>query len=252
MGRQIKKVTIAGELKDAAQTLGNACRAITFTAPVAYVYNPLEYAWESHSLYLEQYGNSRKRVIFLGMNPGPWGMVQTGVPFGEVDMVKQWLGIHTPVSQPAMVHPKRPVLGFDCPRSEVSGRRLWQLFRQRFGSPSFFSRDHFVGNYCPLAFLEESGKNRTPDKLKPQEREQLFEICDEHLKQMLEILQPVWVIGVGQFAGQCIARVVDDLNLGSRVKTASILHPSPASPAANMDWAGTVTRQLEELGTWSS
>ena len=34
-----------------------------------------------------------KRVVFLGMNPGPFGMAQVGVPFGEVAAVRDWLRI---------------------------------------------------------------------------------------------------------------------------------------------------------------
>lgn len=240
----------AKKLIKAAEDLSAACDAMTFDAPVAYVYNPLDYARESHFQYLERYGNSRKRFVLLGMNPGPWGMVQTGVPFGEIDAVKGFLDINTPVGTPSAEHPKRVVTGFDCKRSEVSGRRLWGLFQDRFGSAGEFFKAHFVANYCPLAFLEDSGRNRTPDKLKPAERKKLFSVCDNHLIKLLEILQPEWAIGVGQFAQKCMQRITGDSKNLNHIKTASILHPSPASPAANRDWAGTVTSQLVELSIW--
>lgn len=55
-------------------------RAINFVkGPVAAVYNPVEYAAELHCAYLEKYLTGPKTVLFIGMNPGPWGMVQTGV-----------------------------------------------------------------------------------------------------------------------------------------------------------------------------
>jgi single-strand selective monofunctional uracil DNA glycosylase len=247
-------MTTAEQLINAARELSNAAREISFSHPAAFVYNPLEYAWESHSLYLERFGDSRKKVVFLGMNPGPWGMVQTGVPFGEIDAVKNWLGIEAPVEKPAAQHPKRPITGFHCQRSEVSGKRLWGLFKDRFGHPENFFKDHFVANYCPLAFIEASSRNRTPDKLKPDERRILFQVCDLHLAQVIQILEPEWVIGVGRFTHQCILRVLENadtsMHLPTNVQAASILHPSPASPAANRDWAGTVTRQLIELKIW--
>jgi single-strand selective monofunctional uracil DNA glycosylase len=205
-------------------------------------------------LYLERFGNCRKKVVFLGMNPGPWGMVQTGVPFGEIDAVKNWLGIEAPVEKPAGQHPKRPVTGFLCRRSEVSGKRLWGLFKERFVHPGNFFNDHFVANYCPLAFIEESGRNRTPDKLKPNERRILFQVCDRHLARVIQTLEPGWVIGVGRFTYQCILRVLENAgtskHLQGKVRAGSILHPSPASPAANRDWSGTVTRQLIDLEIW--
>jgi len=112
---------IAKKMIDAARRLSKNTGQLVFADPVSVVYNPLDYAWDAHALYLERFGNSTKRVVFLGMNPGPWGMAQTGVPFGEIDTVKHWLGIETGVKKPAPEHPKRQVTGFDCQRSEVSG-----------------------------------------------------------------------------------------------------------------------------------
>ena len=135
------------------------------------VYDPLDYARRAHAAYLDAYAGSRKRVVFLGMNPGPFGMAQTGVPFGDVAQVRDFLGIEAPVGRPASEHPKRPVQGFACARSEVSGTRLWGAIAAQFGTPARFFADHFVANYCPLLFLEASGRNRTPDKLPAAERE---------------------------------------------------------------------------------
>ncbi|MCP5101751.1 MAG: single-strand selective monofunctional uracil-DNA glycosylase [bacterium] len=231
-------------LQAAAKQLCEDVNALTFSEPVAVVYNPLEYAWEAQALYLERYGNTKKRVVFLGMNPGPWGMVQTGVPFGEIDAVKNWLGIDVRVGKPEHEHPKRPVTGFSCERSEVSGRRLWGFFKERFGRADVFFEHHFVANYCPLVFMEASSRNRTPDKLKVEERKELFAICDRHLQEVVEILEPGWLIGVGRFSERCAFRAL----AGMDVRIGQILHPSPASPAANRDWSGTVARQLKELG----
>jgi single-strand selective monofunctional uracil DNA glycosylase len=241
-------MTIANQLKEAAQSLCESVNKLSFAEPVAVVYNPLDYAWQSHSLYLDKYANTKKKTVMLGMNPGPWGMVQTGVPFGEVAAVKEWLGIDTPVGKPKPEHPKRIVEGFLCQRSEVSGRRLWGLFKDRFGTADIFFKDHFVSNYCPLVFMEESARNRTPDKLKKEERERLFEACDIHLKRVIEILEPEWLIGVGKFTEQRAKKVFKE----NEVKIGSILHPSPASPAANRDWAGTANKQLIELGIWET
>jgi len=184
----------------AAHKLSARVGRLRFAPPVTHVYNPLDYAWRAHELYLRRYGNSTKRVIFLGMNPGPFGMAQTGIPFGQIAAVRDWLGIVTKIDKPRKENPKRPVLGFDCHRSEISGERLWGLFQQRFGVADNFFRDHIVMNYCPLAFVEAGGRNRTPDKLPPREREKLFAACDEHLREIVRILEPEWLVGVGDFA----------------------------------------------------
>lgn len=240
-------MTIAKQLQNAARDLNRAVNGLTFLLPTAVVYNPLQYAWESHALYLQKYADSKKEVLFLGMNPGPWGMVQTGVPFGEVEAVKSWLKIDTPVGKPPLEHPKRLVEGFACSRSEVSGRRLWGLFAQRFGSPDLFFARHMVSNYCPLVFMEDSSRNRTPDKLYAEERSLLFAACDDHLKRIVDILEPRWLIGVGKFTEARAKKIF----AAEQLKIGSILHPSPASPAANRDWVGTVTAQLQALGIWA-
>ncbi len=238
---------LSSQLISAARTLRQEVGGLTFSPPAAVVYSPLDYAWESHSLYLKTYGNSEKKIIFLGMNPGPWGMAQSGVPFGEIEAVRDWLGIEAPVNKPAIEHPKRLVEGFACTRSEVSGRRLWGLFKERFGEAGRFFHHHFVANYCPLVFMETSGRNLTPDKLKVGERQLLFAACDRHLQKIVQTLGPDRLIGVGRFAEQRARKALQGVN----IRIGHILHPSPASPAANRDWAGTVTRQMIDLNIWS-
>lgn len=227
-----------------ARDLGVAVGGLHFAPPVACVYNPLEYAWAPHAEYLRRYGSGAKEVVFLGMNPGPWGMVQTGVPFGEVNLVRDWLEIDEPVGCPPIVHPKRPVAGFDCQRSEVSGRRLWGWARDRFGSPQDFFSRFFVANYCPLAFLEAGGRNRTPDRLPVAERQPLLDLCDQALAQTVAVLAPRLVVGLGIFATRRARAALAALE----VEIGTVLHPSPASPAANRGWAEQAERQLEALG----
>jgi single-strand selective monofunctional uracil DNA glycosylase len=239
-------MAVSRSLLETVQHLRAELCHLRFGPPVSQAYNPLDYAWAPHALYLRRYGRGRKRVLFLGMNPGPFGMVQTGVPFGQVRAVQDWLGIDADVRPPATQHPKRPVAGFACCRNEISGERLWGLFARRFGTADAFFRDHFVLNYCPLAFVEESGRNLTPDKLPRADREALFAVCDDYLSAVLRILNPEWLIGVGAFAARRAQRVV----IGRRPLVARILHPSPASPAANLDWARRTEQRLEELGVW--
>lgn len=230
----------------AAKRLNEAVDCLKFSAPVSHVYNPLCYAWAGHEQYLQKFGNGPKSIVFLGMNPGPFGMVQTGVPFGEISAVRDWLGVECAISKPKSEHPKRLVTGFECGRSEISGQRLWGLFARRFGSATKFFAEHFVLNYCPLAFVEITGRNRTPDKLPASEQQPLFAACDQHLLAAIEALAPQWVIGIGNFAVKRAEHVLGDRS----IKFGCILHPSPASPAANRDWAAVATRQLQDLGVW--
>jgi single-strand selective monofunctional uracil DNA glycosylase len=240
-------MSTADKLVTAAERLSESVRKLKFGSPVTHVYNPLEYAWRAHEIYLRRYGNSTKRIIFLGMNPGPFGMAQTGIPFGQVAAVRDWLGITAKIDRPRKENPKRPILGFDCHRSEISGERLWGLFAKRFGTAEEFFHEHIVLNYCPLAFVEKSGRNRTPDKLPPREKTKLFDACDKHLREIVSILEPGWLIGVGDFA----AKRAMSIFVKSPPSVGQILHPSPACPASNYDWGGKVTAQLQQLGVWA-
>lgn len=231
-------------LHDVTRWLVKGLDALRFAPPVAHVYNPLDYAAAPYALYLDRYGSEPREVVLLGMNPGPYGMVQTGVPFGDVGSVRDWLKIEAPVKRPASEHPKRPVLGFDVVRGEVSGRRIWSWAANTFTTPEAFFTRMFVANYCPLAFLEEGGKNRTPDKLKKTEREALFGLCDEALRRTVAVLKPRLVVGIGRFAERRAREALD----GTGVEIGNVLHPSPASPKANQGWAAQATAQLRELG----
>ena len=238
-------VSVTHPLVMAARILSAQVDALQFSPPVSHVYNPLDYAWAVHEAYLRRYGSGRKKVVLMGMNPGPFGMVQTGVPFGEVAMVRDWMGLSGEIGQPAIENPKRPVEGFGCTRSEVSGRRLWGLFQARFGTAEAFFAEHFVANYCPLAFFD-GGRNLTPDKLPATEMAPVMAACDAHLRTLIEALSPEWVIGVGAWAEQRAAKIA----AGLPVKIGRVLHPSPASPAANRGWSEAATRQMQALGVW--
>lgn len=231
-------------LAKVADDLVAALSKLRFGPPVTHVYQPLVYARAPYRAYLQRFGEGTREIVFLGMNPGPFGMTQTGVPFGEIESVRGWMGIRAKVEKPPREHPKRPVLGFDCKRSEVSGARLWGLFKQAYGTPERFFEKHLVLNYCPLVFLEESGKNRTPDQLPAKEKAPLLAACDEALRRSIAILAPRLVVGIGGFAEGRARAALE----GTGVPVACILHPSPASPAANRDWAGTVRKQLAALG----
>ncbi|MFO8026654.1 MAG: single-stranded DNA-binding protein, partial [Opitutales bacterium] len=126
--------SISDQLLASAQRLADAVDRLSFAEPTTHIYNPLHYARAPHERFLRLHGNSAKKVVFMGMNPGPFGMAQTGVPFGEIEHVRDWIGVEAPVEKPANEHPKRPIEGFACTRSEVSGRRLWGAFKARFGA----------------------------------------------------------------------------------------------------------------------
>jgi single-strand selective monofunctional uracil DNA glycosylase len=231
-------------LETITDKLLNELRPLKFDAPVTHVYNPLEYARAPYSEYLRRFAKSPKEVVLIGMNPGPWGMAQTGIPFGEVTAVREWLKIEATVDPPAKIHPKRPVTGFQCPRSEVSGKRVWGWAQKRFQTPQNFFARFFIANYCPLQFIEAGGRNRTPNQLRTSERQPLFEACDRALRRTIERLNPGYVVGVGQFTRERARIALSDL----AVTIGGITHPSPANPKANRGWEAIIEKEFAELG----
>lgn len=230
------KSSISARLRDDVDRL-------TFESP-AFVYNPLRHAWKPHALYLDRWGDLGARVLLVGMNPGPFGMAQTGVPFGDIPSVRDWLGIEAPVDRPAHEHPKRPIEGFAFGRREGSGKRLWGWAAERFGTPERFFETFFVHNYCPLLFLHESGRNITPDKLLRDEREAILAPCDRALVSLVQSGKYTHVVGVGKYAEDRATEALDGLD----VEIGRILHPSPANPRANANWAGEAEDALRTLG----
>jgi single-strand selective monofunctional uracil DNA glycosylase len=221
-----------------------ALKKLKFGPPVTHVYNPLEYARSAFDVYLRRYGGRPKEVILVGMNPGPWGMAQTGIPFGEINAVKEWLGIETSVEQPAKIHAKRPVYGFQCTRSEVSGKRLWGWAKEMFETPDRFFSRFFVTNYCPLMFIEEDGRNRTPNNIRMAERKPLLSICDQALQETILQLKPRYVVGIGEFTADRARAALSEQD----VIIGRITHPSPANPKANKGWETQIMRELLQLG----
>jgi single-strand selective monofunctional uracil DNA glycosylase len=246
------RTPIAAALLDAARAFSASLARLEFAPPVTHVYHPLRYAWAPYEEYVTRFGATPKRVVLLGMNPGPFGMMQTGVPFGEVAAVRDWMGIHAPVGRPERENPRRPVEGFACRRSEVSGRRLWAWAADRFGTAACFFQDWFVLNYCPLGFLEASGRNLTPDRLPPATLAAVHDACDRHLAAALGALDPHWAIGIGGYAEKRLRAVLGSGRIEAaharQVQVGQVLHPSPANPAANRGWPEAVDAALAALG----
>ncbi len=219
-------------LLDIADELVAALGALSFGASVAVVYSPLEYARSSYAAYTSRWGLPPKHTVILGMNPGPWGMGQTGVPFGDVHSVVTWLGIEEPVGRPPRELPSRQVHGFECRRREMSGARVWGWARATFGTPERFFSGWFVANYCPLLFFDASGRSITPDRLPCPVRKALLGPCDHALRRTVEELHCRRVVALGRFAFSRAQEALAQLSC----RVVFVPHPSPANPTANTGW----------------
>ncbi|XP_077300242.1 single-strand-selective monofunctional uracil-DNA glycosylase [Arctopsyche grandis] len=234
---------ISAQLLHVADILNSGLKDLKFSEPVKFIYNPTVYAFDPFKNYIEKFGNVEKKILFLGMNPGPFGMSQTGVPFGEINAVKSWLDIKGKVGKPDVECSSRLVLGFDCQRSEVSGKRFWDLAKTLCDTPETFFKNCFVFNYCPLQFIAINGKNVTPTDLKKQESDTLNRLCDTSLIETIRILNSKIVIGIGKFAEKQLKKVLVDNNT---IEIYSIPHPSPRA-TNNTDWQNKTIKHMESL-----
>ena len=129
----------------AAETLRDASKALVPALlkdckQIDWVYNPLDYAWTPHEEWIQRFSGNGATTLLVGMNPGH-GMGNTGVPFGCPEQVRDFLGITgLEVRQPSPAHPKRTVFGLECPKPEVSGRRIWSFLATHYDTPEAVSR----------------------------------------------------------------------------------------------------------------
>jgi len=236
-------IRAAACLRDDVGPIGNR---LVSEGSVDVCYNPLDYAWDAHEAYLRRMGDSGARTVILGMNPGPHGMGQMGIPFAATSMVRDLLDITgIPVNQPEAADPRRPVIGLEYPREEVSGTRLWGLLSERYGNAEAIASNVFLVNHCPLMlFTGPRATNITPDKVAGPTAHALLERCDEHLREVVEVLDAKRVIGVGKFAESQAKAALADYS----VEVLGCWHPSPASPLANRnggaDWRANVRAVL--------
>ena len=233
----------AASLRDDVGPIG---RRLVSEGSVDVCYNPLNYAWDAHEAYLRRMGGGGARTVILGMNPGPHGMGQMGIPFAATSVVRDLLGITgIPVNQPEVVDPRRPVVGLEYPREEVSGTRLWGLLAEYYGDAGAIASSVFLVNHCPLMlFSGPRAANITPDKVAGPTAQVLLERCDQHLCEVVSALNADRVIGVGKFAeSRARSALVDEA-----VEVVGCWHPSPASPLANRnggaDWRANVRAVL--------
>ena len=239
--------TIVQDLLNAAKLLSDKCTKqipkLLKHKDVAHVTNPLDYAWELHEQFITKWAGCGAKTLLLGMNPGPYGMAQTGVPFGATKMATDVLGMEpVELQTPSGAHPKRPIQGPSMERQEVSGTRFWTFMVEHFGSIELTFSNIFVVNHCPLLILGETGRNITPVDIPKSIINPILDLCDQHLKSVVDIMGIERIVGVGNYAKKRAKTIVPELDIDA------MWHPSPASPLANRnggaDWRANVASKL--------
>lgn len=211
-----------------------------------FIYNPLEYCLDPFIQYLEK-GGEKRDIVFLGMNPGPFGMMQNGIPFGASNFVNNYLNIEKDFDKQKIEkeHPKYKIIGKNIERQEISGTKLWGLIQSFYPDSNTFLENQIVLNYLQLAILDkEKGKNITPDKLNKDVRTKIENICDNQLREILDILESKVLIGVGKYSYDSLLRVKKN------EKVIKINHPSPLNARYFKTWTEDTKKLLIDENIW--
>lgn len=279
------------DLIKTTRALADDLHALRCPAGVSHVYNPLRYMWPAHERFLSRHyvrereslpnvgrldlyrpaGTAKsRRYLILGMNPGPHGMVQTGLPFGDVVNAAAMLGYKTGDQIPApdlasvALHPSRPVIGLSATRREASGERLWGGLASIWGSLDAVLADCFAANYCPLAYFADdaSGTNVTPEEFgkrtvngKPNPRydtayaAELDEVCLPYLVRVARAMRVEVILAVGRYAevkAKIIAALCPEATRRCpSPKVVYLTHPSPLATRSAGEWATMARHALD-------
>ncbi|XP_059053181.1 single-strand selective monofunctional uracil DNA glycosylase-like isoform X1 [Achroia grisella] len=226
---------LCNEFLDLIDQLNVNLEKLQLPNSVQCIYNPTIYARNTFEQYVRKYCNTKKKVMFFGMNPGPWGMSQTGVPFGEVASVRDWLHIIGPVGKPPTELSNRQVNGFNCKRPEISGKRFWGLFKKICRNPENFFHSSFVYNYLPQQWMKNSGANVTPGEFSASDMRPLYAICDPIFVKVLEIYEVETIIAVGKFCEKRAQKAIKQYLPNATIQIFYLPHPSPRS-VNNTNW----------------
>ena len=195
---------------------------LKFFPPCFYVYNPLSYCFESFKIYFEYLNTEEEINLFFGINPGPFGMAQTGIPFGDKETVKNYLKIEPKIDIDKIPkqHPKKQILGLEVKRVEKSGRIFWGVIKEFYPEKYDFFKSNFVLNFCPLCFLDEQGRNITPKVLRKEDQIALYKILEIFMLKLFKLIKIKKLIAIGD-------ETFSYLNaLNTKLKIQTIIHPA--------------------------
>lgn len=76
-------IPISTKFLDLIDELNVSLEQLHLPSEIQCIYNPTVYARHTFEIFVQKYCNSKKDIMYFGMNPGPWGMSQTGVRISE-------------------------------------------------------------------------------------------------------------------------------------------------------------------------
>ncbi|CAG9789212.1 unnamed protein product, partial [Diatraea saccharalis] len=184
-----REIDLSCKFIDLIDELNSSLELLELPKSIQCIYNPTIYARHTFEKYVCKYCNTKKQIVYFGMNPGPWGMSQTG----------------------------------------ISGKRFWGLFKDLCDTPENFFNTSFVYNYLPQQWMKSNGCNITPADFKMMEMEPLFEICDPIFIRVLELYDVKTIVAIGKFCEVRAHRALKKYLPDHSIQVVYLPHPSPRS-----------------------
>lgn len=196
-GTAAKRVDVEGFLRRVklqAQDAESVRRALRLPRDHR-VLNVHAYGWSAYEAFVRAYySDGRPRILALSMNPGPFGAVQTGIPFCDVPLARQLLpGFDRLIAaKPSWVASER---------REISALKLVVWSDARFGGIRGLYARVLLAMTCPLAILRGPRKTNVPLPALPRrEQEKIEAFIPRHAAEEIRLAEPAGILMLGEWA----------------------------------------------------
>ncbi len=227
------------------------------------IWNPGLYGETWHARFRRLYRPGQHPLVVFGLNPGPYGMAQTGIPFTDIrrlvsalpDLAAELRGRGERVEPPGLAPPGlRPYLSRSFESSAV---RVYRFLKKGWGGAERGWTEVVVANPCTLLFIDPAeGKNRTPAdlaraaRLRGSGRDQVRELVESFGRirircavESIEALSPRGAILLGKDVqaalGPALRRILGE------ARVIPWEHPARAVPES---WASGLLSALRRRG----
>ncbi|MBI2078061.1 MAG: DUF4918 family protein [Euryarchaeota archaeon] len=159
------------------------------------VVNVHAYGWDAYEAFVRKfYADGRPRVVALSMNPGPFGAVQTGIPFCDAAMARAFLPAFDDLvaRKPAWLRRER---------TEVSALKIVEWSKGRFGGIEGLYAEVLLAMTCPLGILKGPNLVNVPLPALPRSEQRKVEaFVAAHAPAEVLAADPPGVLVLGEWA----------------------------------------------------
>jgi len=208
------------------------------------VWNPALYALDIYQEYLTKFPPEPGAILALGLNPGPYGMAQTGIPFTDCRTASGALGMEMTIPGKApddLISRLKKANGKWRGTYERSSLGMYRFLILAWGDIKTAYRNWFVGNPCPLLFLDPERWNVTPADPRLRRMKEVGELRQRAVIGFSEILNPRGIVCFGKDVAKAVGEVA--IRQVGPDRVVFYEHPARAVPEK---WAAGLLQELTQ------